>query len=46
LDQVDFYKCANCGYEFLAKSKDAICPRCKGRKLEDKGIGALAGLDD
>lgn len=46
MDHVNFYKCNSCGYEFLAKSKDAACPRCKGLKLEDKGIGALASLDD
>jgi predicted Zn-ribbon and HTH transcriptional regulator len=46
LEGASYYKCSNCGYEFLAKTQNAACPRCKSTKLEDKNIKSLAGMDE
>ena len=41
-----YYRCKDCGYEFLAKSASPECPRCKSIELEDKDLKTLTGMDD
>jgi predicted Zn-ribbon and HTH transcriptional regulator len=46
LEDALFYRCGECGYEFLAKTQTAVCPRCKSTRLEAKDIKYLAGIDE
>ena len=41
-----YYRCNECGYEFLAKTERPACPRCKNTKLEKKDVKTLSGLDE
>jgi rubrerythrin len=42
---VSYYKCIECGYEFLAKTEGSKCPRCGNSKMEKKDVSGLNGLD-
>jgi predicted Zn-ribbon and HTH transcriptional regulator len=46
MEDATFYKCGDCGYEFLAKAGTPACPRCKSNKLETKDIRTLAQIDE
>ena len=46
MDKAAFYGCGDCGYEFLSNAKEPTCPRCKSKKLNNKDLKTLAGLDD
>jgi predicted Zn-ribbon and HTH transcriptional regulator len=46
LRDAKYYKCTNCGYEFLARSASLTCPRCKSNELEVKDIKSLTDIED
>ena len=46
MGDASYYKCSDCGYEFLAKTETPACPRCKSQKIEAKDVKTLAGLDE
>jgi len=46
LQDVAYWKCSGCGYEFLSASKTPICPHCKGEKMEKKDVKKLVGFDE
>ena len=46
MEGASYYKCSECGYEFLSKTKNPACPHCKSTKLESKDIKALVGLNE
>jgi len=41
-----YYKCSDCGYEFLSKTEDPKCPRCKSSNAESKDIHGIVGFDE
>jgi ABC-type ATPase with predicted acetyltransferase domain len=46
LQEVAYWKCNGCGYEYLSNSKTPICPRCKNDKLEKKDVKSVGGFDE
>jgi predicted Zn-ribbon and HTH transcriptional regulator len=46
LGDAKYYKCEDCGYEFLAKNASPACPRCKSSELEARDLKNLIGMDD
>jgi ABC-type ATPase with predicted acetyltransferase domain len=46
LQEVAYWKCSGCGYEFLSSAKTPICPRCKSDKMEKKDVKKLVGFDE
>jgi predicted Zn-ribbon and HTH transcriptional regulator len=45
LEGASYYKCKDCGYEFLAKMQNPTCPRCKSPKLENRDMKSLVAMD-
>jgi len=46
LQEVAYWKCSGCGYEYLSNSETPICPRCKNDKLERKDVKTVVGFDE
>jgi len=46
MDKAKFLKCGKCGYEFLSKTLNLPCPKCKSPTLEEKDAKILLGFDD
>jgi len=46
LQNTNFFKCKDCGYEFLSNAKEPTCPKCKGKQMEKKDIGQLGAFDE
>ena len=46
MDEATYYKCGDCGYEFLANAANPACPKCQSHKLEKKDLKALLGLNE
>jgi ABC-type ATPase with predicted acetyltransferase domain len=46
LQDVAYWKCVGCGYEYLSNSKTPICPRCKSDKVEKMDVKKLVGFDE
>jgi predicted Zn-ribbon and HTH transcriptional regulator len=46
MDEAKFLRCGKCGYEFLSKTLDSPCPKCKSLTLEEEDAKTLSGFDD
>ena len=46
MDDAKYLKCGKCGYEFLSKTGNSTCPKCKGQTLEKKDVKGLLGFDE
>jgi len=46
MEKAAYYRCADCGYEFLSRRKKARCPKCGSDQLEVKDTKVLMGFDE
>jgi predicted Zn-ribbon and HTH transcriptional regulator len=46
MDEAKFFRCGKCGYEFLSKTLNSTCPKCKGQTLEEKDMKNMSSFDD
>jgi len=46
MDEAKFLRCGKCGYEFLSKTLNSPCPKCKNQTLEEMDKKTLLGFDD
>jgi len=46
MQDANYFKCGDCGYEFLSNSKTPACPQCDADKLEKMDVKKLVGFDE
>ena len=46
MNDTKYFKCRQCGYEFLAKTPNPTCPKCKSQNVEAKDMKGLLGFDE
>jgi predicted Zn-ribbon and HTH transcriptional regulator len=46
MNDAKYFRCGKCGYEFLAKATNPLCPKCKSQTVEEKDVKDLLGFDD